>query len=55
MQYLVTWKIDIEADTPEEAAQIALDIQRAPGSAATFFEVRDSDNKWHAIDLGGEE
>lgn len=37
--YLVTWKIDIEADSPEEAAAIALMIQRDPESSATFFEI----------------
>lgn len=28
MEYLVSWKIDIEADSHEEAAQAALDILR---------------------------
>lgn len=37
--YRVTWQIDIEADTPEEAAQEALRIQRDPDSIATLFEV----------------
>jgi hypothetical protein len=36
--YLVTWKIDIDADTPEEAACTALIIQRDndPANTATI-------------------
>ena len=39
MKYLVSWHIDIEADSPEEAVLIAFEIQRDPFSEATFFEV----------------
>jgi hypothetical protein len=42
--YLVTWCIDIEADTPEEAALAALEIQRRPDSIAVVFEVADKTN-----------
>ncbi len=38
-QYLVTWQIDIEADSAEEAAREALHIQRNPDSIATVFYV----------------
>lgn len=38
-EYLVTWKIYIPAETPEEAAEKALEIQRDPTSLATVFEV----------------
>ena len=38
-QYLVTWEIDIEADSDQEAAAKALEIQRDPESTATFFRV----------------
>ena len=37
--YLVSWKIDIEADSPRQAAQTALEIQRDPESIAVFFDV----------------
>jgi hypothetical protein len=37
--YIVTWVIDIEAETPEEAAEKALEIQRDPESTATVFDV----------------
>jgi hypothetical protein len=39
MQFRVRWEIDIEADSPKEAAQKALEIHRDPGSIATIFEV----------------
>ena len=38
-EYRVRWEIDIEADTPEEAAALALAIQRKPDSIATVFDV----------------
>lgn len=37
--YFVAWTIDIEADSPEDAARIALTIQRDPESLATVFHV----------------
>lgn len=40
MQYKVVWTIDIEANSPKEAAEEALAIQRDKGSEATAFEVR---------------
>lgn len=43
MEYLVTWHIDIDADTPEEAAKRALEIQRNPESIATVFRVQTLD------------
>jgi len=39
--YRVTWVIDLEADSPEEAARKALEIQRDPDSTATVFEVQE--------------
>lgn len=39
--YLVTWDINVEADTPFEAAQKALAIQRDPNSIATIMIVRE--------------
>lgn len=38
--FRVKWVIDIDADTPGEAAQHALDIQRDPESDATVFTVQ---------------
>ncbi len=41
--YRVMWEIDIETefDSPREAADKALAIQRDPNSTATIFEVFD--------------
>ena len=37
--YRVVWEIDIDADTPLEAAKEAISIQRDTGSTATYFYV----------------
>jgi len=39
MQYLVTWTIECDADSPKQAAEQALEIQRDSYSEATYFEV----------------
>jgi hypothetical protein len=53
MRYLVTWEIDIDADTPEEAARKALAIQRNPDSIATIFDVvrYDSNDMFTRVDI----
>jgi hypothetical protein len=38
--FRVTWEIDIEAGTPEQAAKQAFAIQRDSESTATCFDVR---------------
>lgn len=38
--YFVAWYIDIDADSPEDAARQALAIQRDPKSVATVFDVK---------------
>ena len=38
-EYLVTWKLNIDAESPRQAAEKALEIQRDPDSTATFFKV----------------
>ena len=40
-EYRVSWTIEVEADSPEEAAREALEIQRDRDSEALFFDV------WH--------
>jgi hypothetical protein len=57
-QYIVTWQIDIDADTIEDAANKALQIQRKRPSRATFFTVVEKTDiiimkhlKWN-VDLG---
>ena len=39
--YLVRWEINIEADSPEEAAVIARQLQD-DSTTATIFDVRDT-------------
>ena len=45
-EYYIEWRIELEADSPEEAARAALKIQRDPESIATVF---------HVIAEGGED
>ena len=52
MEYNVTWTIDVDADSPEEAARAALEMQRRSDSWATHFEVQDSQGYVHEVDLG---
>jgi len=49
--YDVTWSISIDADSPLEAAREALRIQRDRTSIATYFEVWDTEQVCHAVDL----
>jgi hypothetical protein len=37
--YHIIWEIDVQADSPEEAAYKALAMQRNPESTATVFDV----------------
>lgn len=48
--YVVTWEIDVFANDPQQAAEIALDIQRDPESEAIFFTVALHTDR-HEIDL----
>jgi len=48
MDYLVKWEIEIDADSPREAAQKALAIQRDPNSIATVFAVENRANEWES-------
>lgn len=49
--YLVEWYIDVEAESPQEAAEKALEIQRDPDSIATVFTVSDGDSSTVNVDL----
>ena len=44
MEYRLTWTIDLDADSPEDAARKALAIHRDPQSLATVF----ADVYWRA-------
>ena len=41
MEYRVTWIIDLDAESFEDAAEKALEIQRDPESLATHFLIQD--------------
>ncbi len=49
--YTVRWEIDVDAESPKEAAKQALEIQRDPESLATVFEVFEYGA--HEYDLSG--
>ncbi len=53
--FFVTWEIDIDACSPEEAALEALKIQRDPESIATVFTVTNDDDTLVVtrVDLAG--
>jgi hypothetical protein len=38
--YRVSWAVDVDADTPEEAARLTLAMQRDPAGIATVFDVQ---------------
>ena len=50
-RYLVTWEMDIYADSPREAAEKAWGHMRAPDSSANVFNVLDKDGVGTIIDL----
>lgn len=54
-EYLITWTVEIEAETPLEAVREALRCQRDPYNMENLFGVGYyKDNRWHdeEIDLG---
>ena len=53
-RYLVTWEMDIYADSPWEAAEKAWGHMRALDSSANVFEVIDANGVGTIIDLSEE-
>lgn len=51
MKYLVTWEIDIEADSSKDAAVQAFEIMQREGTTATVFYVADRTGFTDRIDL----
>jgi|GEM_PF-3251141 hypothetical protein len=49
--YSVNWQIDIEAESPVEAARQALKIHRDRNSTATVFDIYDEDGNHTRVDL----
>ena len=54
-RYLVTWEMDIYADSPWEAAEKAWGHMRALDSSANVFEVIDANGVGTIIDLSEEQ
>ena len=52
--YSVTWEMDVEAKTPQEAARIAWASMRANGSMANVFTVSDDEGNITPVDLEAE-
>lgn len=51
MEYHVTWTIEVQASSSEEAARLARDIQLDPNSLATHFVVAGEDKAVRPIEL----
>lgn len=51
MEYIVKWKIELSADTPENAVRLALDCLQDPESICHVFDVYDSDLDHTIVDL----
>lgn len=51
-EYRVTWEMDIEADTPQDAAKQARQYQLDPTAIVGVFDVRDhATGAQHRVDL----
>lgn len=50
MNYIVKWEIDIEADSPEEAAKLAREYQ-SDDTIAQAFDVTDESGQTVLVDL----
>lgn len=53
-KYIVQWAISIEAENPKEAAEKAMELQRASKPLATLFAVQthDGSGRWFINPLG---
>lgn len=47
--YRLTWEIEIEAESPREAAEIAREWLLDPTAECVVFEVRDFDNQESSV------
>jgi len=48
--YHVTWEIELDATSHQEAAELALEVQRDSFSVATVFTVQDVDDLWGYVE-----
>jgi hypothetical protein len=51
-EYRVTWAIELAADSPQHAAQLAREIQLSASSIATVFDVYDAAGNRQEVDVG---
>jgi hypothetical protein len=52
MEYKIKWRIELEADSPVQAAKLALEMLQSPDSTAKVFEVKAEGSKdYKMIDL----
>lgn len=49
--YRVIWEVDVEAESPQEAAEIARSYQTRPDTTATVFTVRHPNGVDTVVDL----
>jgi hypothetical protein len=49
--YRVVWEIDIEAENPKKAAEVARFFQTAPDTTATVFDVKGETDELTRVDL----
>ncbi len=50
-EFLVEWRIEVRADSPEAAARKCLEIMQDPSSLATVFDVIEENGEPVRIDL----
>lgn len=50
-EYRVTWTIDVDAESPEEAARVAEMCMLDPTRLGNIFEVTGEDNSFRFIEL----
>ena len=53
--FLVTWEVDMYAETPADAARMAFAIMKKPGTTATVFKVFDEEGESTIVDILEEE
>jgi hypothetical protein len=49
-EYHVAWEAELEADSPQEAAEEAFRLMQDPGTSAMVFTVARGDRRWQ-VDL----
>ena len=51
MEYQVEWAIDVDAESPQDAALQCLKMQRDPDSTATIFDVWTPDGERTRVEI----